>query len=354
MNINEAAKQLNITARAIRFYEQKGLVSPHKHPDNQYRQFTEQDIERLRTIAALREIGVGLEGIKSILLQMEQGNQTELQYYLETQRNAMFSQWIELRQLIAAADTMIERLKRQDRLHPDEIHKLAAGLRGLKEARGNWKDQWGFDEMAPDYDDLVLNEKQIEHTRFNPHEDYDQVLDLVVEWVAPSPGDAGLDLGIGTGNLAGRFLRKNITMMGLDQSREMLKQCRRKYPDLETKLGNLLAVPFFDGQFDFVVSSYALHHLTAEQKRLALGEMSRVLKPKGKICIADLMFENEQARTGYMDRLREAGHWEAVDSIESEYYADRSQLIRWLREYGFATVQHRVNDLMHLVYGERN
>jgi putative AdoMet-dependent methyltransferase len=69
-------------------------------------------------------------------------------------------------------------------------------------------------------------------------------------------------------------------MAGIDQSKEMLKQCGRKYPQMDLKLGNFLAIPYLDGQFDFAVTSFALHHISDEQKLLALDEMRRVLKPQ--------------------------------------------------------------------------
>ncbi|MDQ0916811.1 MerR family DNA-binding transcriptional regulator [Paenibacillus sp. V4I5] len=43
MLINEISRKLGITARAIRFYEQKGLIKPAKQKDNGYRTYTEQD-----------------------------------------------------------------------------------------------------------------------------------------------------------------------------------------------------------------------------------------------------------------------------------------------------------------------
>lgn len=51
MNIKEAASRLGISARAIRFYEEKGLIQPAKQVSNGYRTYTENDIWRLQTIA---------------------------------------------------------------------------------------------------------------------------------------------------------------------------------------------------------------------------------------------------------------------------------------------------------------
>jgi ubiquinone/menaquinone biosynthesis C-methylase UbiE len=44
---------------------------------------------------------------------------------------------------------------------------------------------------------------------------------------------------------------------------------------------------FADGSFDAVTSSYFFHHLPSDVKRTALHEMWRVLKPDGRLVIAD-------------------------------------------------------------------
>ncbi|WP_026174211.1 MerR family transcriptional regulator [Effusibacillus pohliae] len=339
MKIKEIAEKLKISPRAIRFYEQKGLIAPGKQMHNQYRTFSEREIWRLQTIIALREVGMPIEEIKTVLAQIEQGEQDELRYYLELQRSVMVSQWVEMKQIIETIDRMIDLLQRNRSLVLDDLYRLAEGSRRLRELRKNWRDRWNFDRQADSYDERVRN---------RPY-DYEQALDLTVEWIAPKPGESGLDIGTGTGNLAGRFLAKGIRMAGIDQSKEMLKQCRRKHPGMETRLGNFLAIPYLDGQFDFAVTSFALHHLTDEQKLLALEEMRRVLKPHGRICITDLMFENERKRAEYLEMLRQQGNVEAIRAIEDEYYADRSRLLDWYERHGYRTRHKQISELLHIV-----
>ncbi|WP_051620655.1 MerR family transcriptional regulator [Paenibacillus sp. UNC451MF] len=67
MKINELAKRLDVTPRAIRFYEEKGLLQP-EYEENGYRRYTEDDAWRLQTIAAFREIGFGIEEFPSCFI----------------------------------------------------------------------------------------------------------------------------------------------------------------------------------------------------------------------------------------------------------------------------------------------
>lgn len=345
MRIKEVADRLNISARAIRFYEEKGLVAPAKSAGSQYRTYTESEVWRLQTILSLREIGMSIDEIKMALSEMDNGDHGEIRYYLEQQRASMYTQWLELKQMIITADRMIDLLNQNQPIVWEDIHHLAEGSKRLRELRHNWQDRWNFDRQAVSYDISISNDQE----SFNPHQDYDEALDLTVKRVAPNAYEVGLDIGTGTGNLAKRFLQQGIRICGIDQSKEMLKQCMRKNPKMETKLGNFLAIPYGDSQFDFVVTSYAFHHLTDKQKPLALEEICRVLKPEGRFCIADLMFENEKMRMVYMDKLHEEGNLEAIAVIEDEYYTDRSWLEEWLHQHGYAVQSVQINDLLHLV-----
>src|SRR5205823_1268971 len=145
-----------ISTRAIRFYEEKGLISPSKL-SNQYRTFSEKEGWRLQTIIALREIGMSLEDIKNALQQIEAEDYDELRYYLELQRSAMFTQWLEFKQMIAAADDLIDRLKNKQTLPLSDLYALAEGSKKLRETRKNWRDKWDFDAKALTHDHVVLS-----------------------------------------------------------------------------------------------------------------------------------------------------------------------------------------------------
>ncbi|PAV31502.1 hypothetical protein CIL05_02270 [Virgibacillus profundi] len=344
MHINEVAKQLNTTSRSIRFYEEKGLISPEKDEENNYRYFTEKDILRLSTILALREIGISVMDIKKIL----EDPKMSMEDYLNVQRSALFDKWIEIKDMIHAIDQMVEKTE-DDHYSMDNILSLANHLKNLKNIRKNWQDKWNFDSWADDFD---KNIKRIGHT-FNVHQDYDEALAMIVDTVQLKQGETCLDIGIGTGNLGSKFLTEGIKVIGVDQSEKMLEMCKEKHPLIEVRKGNFLAIPLMDNHVDAVVSSYALHHLTDDEKLLALEEMRRVLKPNGQICIADLMFLNEDDREQVMGDFRKSGNTEAIVAIEDEYYADQLLLLNWLSEKGFEVKTHQFNDILGMIYAKK-
>ncbi|MFC4597199.1 MerR family transcriptional regulator [Cohnella hongkongensis] len=70
MRIQEVCRQLNATKKAVTYYVEHGLVSPAVL-DNGYRDFSPEDVERLRKISILRKLGLGTDEIKNALA--EQG-----------------------------------------------------------------------------------------------------------------------------------------------------------------------------------------------------------------------------------------------------------------------------------------
>lgn len=66
MTINEIAKELNITKRAMKYYEEQGLLKVAKD-SNGYRNYSEQDVELLRIISVYRKLGISISDIKKLL-----------------------------------------------------------------------------------------------------------------------------------------------------------------------------------------------------------------------------------------------------------------------------------------------
>ncbi len=69
MNAKEAEQITGISRRNLRFYEQQGLISPQRNAENDYREYSQQDIEALKLIRALRMVDAPLEDISACLHQ---------------------------------------------------------------------------------------------------------------------------------------------------------------------------------------------------------------------------------------------------------------------------------------------
>ncbi|MGH2618956.1 MAG: class I SAM-dependent methyltransferase [Anaerolineales bacterium] len=107
------------------------------------------------------------------------------------------------------------------------------------------------------------------------------------------PGHRVLDLGCGTGTLTilAKLTYPNSKVVGLDGDPRILAITRAKAAKagVEIRLDHGMAfqMPYPDNSFDRVLSSLVLHHLTTENKRHALREVLRVLRPGGELHVVD-------------------------------------------------------------------
>ena len=98
------------------------------------------------------------------------------------------------------------------------------------------------------------------------------------------------DLGCGTGQVACALAPFVAHVIAVDRSGEMLQAARRRVRDLasvEVRRGELEALPIADEELDAATLLLVLHHLP--EPALALSEASRVLKPGGRLLIADML-----------------------------------------------------------------
>jgi SAM-dependent methyltransferase len=131
----------------------------------------------------------------------------------------------------------------------------------------------------------------------------------------PQPGEQALDVGCGTGTLAlevARYLSPGGSITGVDPGSQQIdraraKAARRHAPQvsIDFKIGVIERLPFPDQTLDVVFSTLMLHHLPTPLKRQGLAEIARVLKPGGRLVIAD--FAHKQERTGRAARFPAGG-----------------------------------------------
>ena len=104
----------------------------------------------------------------------------------------------------------------------------------------------------------------------------------LVEMLAPRPGERIVDLGCGTGRLAGEISKAGAQAVGVDIDPSMIERARAAYPDVEFVVAD--AARFTCGEpFDAVFSNAAIHWVKDTHGVMAtLGE---VLKPGGRLVV---------------------------------------------------------------------
>lgn len=106
-------------------------------------------------------------------------------------------------------------------------------------------------------------------------------------------GKSVLDVGCGTGDMLRRFARAGAgRLVGADASEGMLSVSRELSagePAIDFVRASAEELPFEDAGFDLVISCIAFHHFP--QPAASVAEMRRMLKPGGRLLIADLTDE---------------------------------------------------------------
>lgn len=101
LSIGQVAKEVGLSAKTIRYYEEAGIFKPLERKDNQYRIFSDKDIKRLKLIKEIRLLGIPLKEVREIVGRCTEKGCRDAREYAETQ----------LPRYIFSIDKKIEELK---------------------------------------------------------------------------------------------------------------------------------------------------------------------------------------------------------------------------------------------------
>src|SRR5262245_6372528 len=139
--------------------------------------------------------------------------------------------------------------------------------------------------------------------------------------IEPLPAGTALDAACGTGRYARWLHACGHRVIGVDGSPEMLEVARAALPDADLRSGDLLELPVESQSVDLVVCALALTH--CEDLRAPVAELSRVLRPGGRLVVSD--FHPLQLMIGgsavYFDANGRAGCVRSYPHAHETYFA---------------------------------
>src|SRR5512142_1204362 len=119
LSSGDLARSTGNTVRTIRFYEEEGLLRPAEVSEGGHRRYTEDDLERLQLISDLRELGLSICEIRSVL-EIRTGCHTASEFALRFQQV--------LAGHLEQAQRRLERLRRMKKELLDALAAISDGL----------------------------------------------------------------------------------------------------------------------------------------------------------------------------------------------------------------------------------
>jgi SAM-dependent methyltransferase len=161
---------------------------------------------------------------------------------------------------------------------------------------------------------------------------FQQWASRVADAAGIQPGQRVLDVACGTGVLA-RAAAERVgsdgAVVGLDVNEGMLAVARQKAPAIEWKRGRAEELPWDSNSFDAVVSQFGL--MFFEDRRAALQEMMRVLRPGGRLAVA--VWDSLDYTPGYAaitDLLQQLFGDQVANALRTPYVLGDRPLLRSL------------------------
>lgn len=152
----------------------------------------------------------------------------------------------------------------------------------------------GFNLWADNYDKTV----QIsEENNLYPFAGYKKILNVIFNEAMQKENSEILDIGFGTGVLTSKLYSNGHQIDGVDFSSKMISIAQSIMPNanlIEWDFSMSLPREILGKKYDSIISTYALHHLTDEEKITFITNLIPLLKKDGKIFIGDVSFETRE------------------------------------------------------------
>ncbi len=184
-------------------------------------------------------------------------------------------------------------------------------------------DNKGFDLWADGYDKAVgVSDGENRY----PFAGYKRILAKIFQRIMMRSEPSVLDIGFGTGVLTAKLYERGCKIYGQDFSPRMIELASAKMPRAHLYEGDFskgLVEPLLHRDYDFIVATYALHHLTDLEKNNFIHLLLNHLHTDGQIFIGDIVFETRNQLRDFREKVGEDWDEEeiyfVIDEMKREF-----------------------------------
>ncbi len=202
-----------------------------------------------------------------------------------------------------------------------------------------------FDRWSVHYDETVSGH----------NEEYAKVFEhyaLILEEVAQRAISPVLEFGVGTGNLTEKLVAHHEVVYGIEPSERMRAIAKDKLPQVTIKDGHFLNYRL-EENVQSIVSTYAFHHLTDQEKFQAIQQFNEVLPYGGKVVFADTVFINEEAKEERKKWAVEQGYDALLHDLNTEFYSTIPMFQEFFENTDFFVEYEQLNEFVWLIEAKK-
>ena len=173
----------------------------------------------------------------------------------------------------------------------------------------------------------------------------DEVIPLSIRWEKLNKKRV-LDLGCGIGRHSELFAEKNFDVLAFDISPEgienITKLINEKKLKIETKIGDMQALPYDDNRFNSILAFHVIYHTDKNGIRKIIKEIERVLEKEGELYITFNSINNpsySNPKNEIIDKYTRV-KTEGVEKGIPHYYVNESELRELLINFEIIKLQH--------------
>ncbi|MGP4060876.1 class I SAM-dependent DNA methyltransferase [Halobacillus sp. H74] len=203
-----------------------------------------------------------------------------------------------------------------------------------------------FNQWASSYDDTVAGKDPEYREVF---EGYDEMLERLAK-LSISPV---MEFGVGTANLTRKMVDQDKVVLGIEPSSEMRRIAKVKCPEAAIYDGNFLEYPHLLSPIRSIVSSFAFHHLTTEEKEAAIKSFHGRLEKEGQVIFIDTLFENKDHKQSLVKNAEKSGFLNLAQDLQEEYYAYLEELKEMFKNQGFMVNFEQLNKYAWLIQAKK-